>query len=266
MQTLLDIILTKKYLAGSLIASAAIILSANAVGEQAAILVGNLLYIPTAGTLLILAVVIFRIFGLGGFHGLAWFAFLGYASSWFVGEMLWLIQELYLKIDPFPSASDVFYIVGYTFLLMFFVAYLQPVRSAITKKMIIPASAFSVGILALALYLTVGAESGDVFSTTIAAVYPIFDSVVIIPALVGVALFFKGKVNFMWTLLCFGTIAVFAADTAFLVGQNDDSYYTGNPMEILFYWNYILLAFGVYNHIVLFKKAKSSDGLTSLGV
>lgn len=266
MQTLLDILLTKKYLAGSLIASAAIVLSANAAGEETAVLVGNFLYVPVAGTLLILAAVILGRFGLGGSHGLAWFAFLGYALSWFVGEMLWLIQELYLKIDPFPSASDVFYIVGYPFLLMFFVAYLQPVRGAITKKMLIPASAFSVGILALALYLTAGAESGDVLSTIIAVIYPIFDSVVIIPALVGVALFFKGKVNFMWTLLCFGTISVFAADTAFLVGQNDDSYYTGNPMEILFYWNYILLAFGVYNHIVLFKKNKHSDGVASLGV
>lgn len=266
MQTLLDAILTKKYLVGALIASVVIVLSANAVGEETAILAGNFLYVPTAGALLGLAVVILGRFGLGGSHGLAWFAFLGYASSWFVGEILWLIQELYLKIDPFPSASDVFYIVGYPFLLMFFVAYLQPVRSAITKKMLIPASAFSIGILTLTLYLTVGTESGDVFSTVIAAIYPIFDSLVIIPALVGVALFFKGKVNFMWTLLCFGTISVFAADTAFLVGQNDDSYYTGNPMEILFYWNYILLAFGVHNHIVLFKKSKSSDGMASIGI
>ncbi|WP_268543309.1 hypothetical protein [Candidatus Nitrosotenuis cloacae] len=266
MQTLLEIVLTKKYLAGALVASAVIVLSANAVGEEVAVLMGNFLYIPIAGTLLGLSVVILGRFGLGGSHGLAWFAFLGYALSWFMAEMLWLVQELYLKIDPFPSASDVFYIVGYPFLLMFFVAYLQPVRAAITAKVVAPASAFSVGILALTLYHTIGPESGDIFATVLATIYPIFDSMVIIPALVGVVLFFKGKVNFMWTLFCFGTVSLFVADTAFLMDQNNNSYYTGNPMEILFYWNYILMAFGVHNHISLFRKNKSPDASSSLGV
>jgi hypothetical protein len=83
--------------------------------------------------------------------------------------------------------------------------------------------------------------------------------VIIIPALLGVALFFKGQVNFTWTLICIGTISVFVADTAFLFAQNEDSYYTGNPMEIMFYWNYILLAFGVYGHMKLFQKPKHDN-------
>lgn len=265
MHTTLDTILTKKYLIGSLAAVAAVLLVSNLIGKETAILAGNLTYIPVAGSLLILSFLIFVRFGTSGHHGTAWFSFLGYAISAFIAEMLWLIQELYLKIDPFPSAADIFYLVSYPFLLMFFVAYFQPVKSAITKKMIGSSIAFSLGILFPSLYLALEPTSNsDSFTLVLGAIYPIFDALVIIPALVGVSLFFKGKVNFMWTLFCLGTISAFIGDAAFLFGQNEDSYYTGNPMEILFYWNYILLSFGVSSQLALFNKTKKDKKLEDL--
>ncbi|MEW6043889.1 MAG: hypothetical protein AB1608_06460 [Thermoproteota archaeon] len=259
MQTTLDVILSKKYLIAALIGIAIFNVVSNVVGNDFAILAGNFAYVPVAGSFLILSMMIVARFGISGTHGLAWVSFGGYAISWFVAEMLWLVQELYLQIDPFPSAADIFYLIGYPFLLMFFIAYLQPMRSAITKKMVAASFAFSIGVLSLSLYLVFsGTVNDDIFELVLATIYPVFDAMVIIPALIGVGLFFKGHVNLMWTLLCLGAISVFAADTAFLIAQNEESYYTGNPMEILFYWNYILLAFGIYNHLNLFRKPKDS--------
>ncbi|CAE6497133.1 hypothetical protein [Candidatus Nitrosotenuis uzonensis] len=259
MQTVFDTLFEKKYLIASLVTCTALVLLSNYLGVESAIIIGNLLYIPTSGALLILAILILVRFGTSGYHGVAWFAFTCYSISWFVAEMLWIVQELYLNIDPFPSAADIFYIIGYPFLLMFFVAYLQPVKVNITKKMFATSTVFAVGILVLGLYLTLRhGTTDDLFMMVIATAYPAFDSMIIIPALLGVGLFFKGKVNLMWTLICFGAICVFIADTAFLLGQNDDTYYTGNPLEIPFYWNYILLSFGVYSHLGLFRKESSS--------
>ncbi|MDG7050789.1 MAG: hypothetical protein JRZ94_06270 [Nitrososphaerota archaeon] len=259
MQTTLDVILSKKYLTISLIVIAAINLAANLISQDLATLVGNLGYIPITGAFLILSLLIASRFGLTGNHGLAWFSFAAFAVSWFIAEMLWIHQELVLKEDPFPSAADIFYIVGYPFLLMFFVAYLQPVRAAITKKILGLSSAVSIGVLVPSLYLVLSdGVHTDSLNVILGAIYPIFDAMVIIPAIIGVVLFFKGQVNFMWTLVCLGTICLFAADTAFLFGQNEDLYYTGNPAEILFYWNYVFLAFGVHNHLTLFKKEKKS--------
>lgn len=265
MQTNLESILVKKSLLGSLVACTAIILILNMVDRNATILVGNLTYIPVAGSLLALSLLILARFGIVGHHGMAWFSFAGYAVSIFIAEMLWIVQELYLKIDPFPSAADIFYLIGYPFLLMFYVAYFQPVRNAITKKMFFAALAFSVGILVPSLYIVLGSGSNtQIFEVTLGAIYPIFDAMILIPALIGVSLFFKGQVNLMWTLFCLGTISVFVADSAFLFAQNEDIYYTGNPMEIPYYWNYILLSFGVYSHLVLFQKTKSDKKLEDL--
>lgn len=259
MQTTLDVVLAKKYLIGALVGITIFNLATNLVSKDFAILAGNLAYIPISGSFLVLSLLILLRFGISGTHGLAWFSFGGYAVSWFIAEMLWIVQELYLQIDPFPSSADIFYLIGYPFLLMFLIAYLQPVRSAITKKMIASSTLFSIGVLIVSLYLVLTTTSNDdLFELVLATIYPVFDAMVIIPALIGIALFFKGHVNLMWTLLCFGVMSVFVADTTFLFEQNEESYYTGTPMEILFYWNYILLAFGIYNHLNLFRKSKDS--------
>lgn len=260
MQTGLDVATTKKYLILALVACASINLISNFVGNDTAIFVGNVMYIPVAGSFLIVSMLMISRFGTSGNVGLAWVSFGGYAISWFIAEMLWIVQELYLRIDPFPSSADIFYLVGYPFLLMFFIAYLQPVRLAITKKMFIAASSLAMGILIPSVYLALEpSKSSDLLQHILSIIYPIFDALILIPALLGVALFFKGQVNFTWILICLGTISVFVADTAFLFAQNEDSYYTGNPMEIMFYWNYILLTFGVCGHMKLFQRSRQ-DG------
>ncbi len=138
MQTAFDTVTTKKYLISALVACASVNLVSNFIGNSTAIFVGNMMYIPISGTFLIVSMLIISRFGMSGNVGLAWISFGGYAISWFIAEMLWIVQELYLKIDPFPSAADIFYLIGYPFLLMFFIAYLQPVRSAIQKKCLSP--------------------------------------------------------------------------------------------------------------------------------
>jgi hypothetical protein len=257
MQTHLDSLLTKKYLLAALVASATTNLVSNLFGKDHAILVGNFSYVPITGSLLVLSLLIIKRYGMSGQHAIAWVSFGGYAISSFIAEMLWMVQEVYLKTDPFPSTPDIFYLVSYPFLLMFFIAYFQPVRNAVTKKMLAGSIMFSAGILAISLYFTIETGSDQpLFEVALAAIYPMFDAIVIIPAIVGVSLFFKGKVNLMWTLFCLGIILLFVADTAFLLAQNEDTYYTGNPMEILFLWNYILLSFGIYNHLVMFRTQK----------
>jgi hypothetical protein len=125
--------------------------------------------------------------------------------------------------------------------------------------------AFSAGILIPTLYLALEPiTNAEMFNVMLGSIYPIFDALVLVPALVGMSLFLKGRVNFMWTLFCLGTISAFIGDTAFLLEQNESSYYTGNPMEIPFYWNYILLSFGVYSQLTLFQKTKTDKKLEDL--
>ena len=238
-----------------IISVAAINLIANYFGEETATIVGNFMYIPAAGSLLAVSIIVLQRLGTSGKHGTALIALVGFAICWFFAEIIWILQEIYFKIDPFPSTADLFYLVGYPFLLMFVISYLEPLKDGITKEILALAILAAIIVLVSSLYVVFNEdEELSNYEFALLAGYPIADAIVLVPALLGVILFFKGKVNFMWTLFFVGIISLYVADTTFLYTQLEDTYYTGHPLEMLFHWMYFLMAFGIYDYMKLFKK------------
>ena len=95
--------------------------------------------------------------------------------------------------------------------------------------------------------------------------YPILDSIILIPALIGVILFFKGGVNFMVSLLCLGIISQIIGDNSILFLSLQNIYYPGHLAEVLFLWTYALFAFGLSNHIGLFNEKSDSNTCPACG-
>jgi hypothetical protein len=194
-----------------------------------------------------------------GSHGKAWIAFAIYSAMWFIAEQVWMILELFYHQKPFPSSADIFYVAGYPAYFLFAILYLKPVKNAITKKMVIISSFIAVAVLVPNLYWSFVNNSGeDPLSVALGGFYPVADAIVLVPALIGVTLFFGGKVNFLWSLMLIGIIIEVVADTAFQYYSLDNSYYTGHPVDILFLWSYIVFSFGVYDHLKIFKTQQKS--------
>ncbi len=107
------------------------------------------------------------------------------------------------------------------------------------------------------LYLTfdVGDEVLSDIEIFLFAMYPILDSIILVPAIIAAVLFFRGQVNLLWTMVMFGTIFLVMADTSYLVFLVEENYYPGHPLDILYIWSYILYALGAYSHIKLYKKS-----------
>ena len=232
------------------------ILVATFFGKDVVKIVTDFTYIPVAGTLAVLSVIISTRFRKTGNHGKAWLLFLGIAISWFIAETTWTVYELVYHLNPFPSTADAFYLTGYPFLFLFTIYYLKPFRKIISNKMIVFASLIAISVLIPNLYMTINNNSDESkFEIILGAIYPIADAIVLVPALIGIVLFFRGEVNFLWTLLLIGILFEVIADTGFQYFTLDDSYYTGHPIDILFIWSYIMFSFGVYNHIQIFKKS-----------
>lgn len=255
MQTNLEKSQTKKYLLFSILAVGFIMLFANVAGQETATLAYNILFVPIPAALVVLSIIIAKRFGVKGKHGMSWIFFVGLAISWFIAEQLWLVYELVYKIDPFPSMADFFYVAGYPFLFLFSLYYLKPLKDAISRKTIAYASLAAITLLIPSLYMAYDTDSQiGPFEVALALSYPIADTIVLIPALIGVILFFKGEVNFLWSLVCIAIVLNVVADTGFLITSMNDSYYTGHPIDMLYLWAYILFSFGVYSHIQIFKK------------
>ena len=253
-QTRFEKINSNKFLLFSLLATGFVMLYANFLDHETRTLISDLIYVPVPGAMLVLSIIIAIRFRMSGKHGKAWVLFALLSVSWFTAEQIWMVEELVYKIDPWPSLADFFYLAGYPFLFAFSIFYLLPLRKAISKKLVITASLVSVAIL-IPTFSSVyqSNSSASDFEIALASSYPVLDALVLCPALIGISLFFKGEVNFLWTLMCIAIVLNVVADTGFLILTMDDSYYTGHPIDLLYLWAYLLFAFGVYHHIKIFK-------------
>lgn len=248
----------QRFLITSLLAISAGIIVANITSDDTARQFAGWSYIFTAGSVVVLALLTVSRTRFVGSHGKAWVLFAGFAILWFVAEQLWNVYELIIDIDPYPSAADVFWIMGYPLYFGFLVFYLKPFRQMISKKMVITASLMSLVLVIPSFYLSYNYEDRGDIDFLLGLTYPVLDSIVFAPALMGVSLFFKGQVNFLWTLMCLAILSIVAADTAFLFITSFSEYDSGDPVEILFHWGYILFAFGIYDHYKAFRGVDNS--------
>lgn len=235
-----------------------IIMLATFLGKEAVKSVTDIMYIPVTGVFVALTSMMVLRFRRTGSHGKAWLLFLGSATSWFIAETTWTLYELVYNVNPFPSVADAFYIAGYPFMFGFLIYYLKPVRRAATRKMIMTAVAISIAITIPSIYMAYSFDpSVSLLENVLATTYPIVDAIVFVPALIGIVLFFRGEVNFTWSLICIGIFCLTIGDLGFQFTTFTNTYYTGHPVDIILMWSYVLFSFGVYDHIKIFKKDKS---------
>lgn len=243
----------------SLIASGVAMVVAESISKETAIVFGNWIFLPIPGILVVLSIISAKRNGIAGSHGKAWISFAVFSAMWFIAEQVWMILELFYDQRPFPSIADFFYVAGYPAYFIFTILYIKPVKESVTKKMIIVSLLVVVAVLVPNLYMAFENNSGeDQVAVVLGTFYPVADAIVLVPALIGVSLFFGGKVNFLWSLMLIGIIVEVVADTVFQYFSLDNSYYTGHPVDILFLWSYILFSFGVYDHIKVFKGKRNA--------
>src|SRR3989304_7661696 len=245
---------TIKFLLVSLSVSALVVLVANLFGEKSATLVGNLLYVPITGTFVVVTVWVFSRFGLGGTYGKAWLFFVIFAVLSFVAEMIWVFYELVLETDPYPSIGDAFWLASYPFIFIFLVLYLKPFRKSISKKIITISVIIPLILAGVTIFATLEVEKENQFFLFLLTVsYPILDAIILVPAVIGIILFLKGEINFLWSLISLGILSMALADIGFFITQYNYAYYTGHPIEIFFYWAYIFYIFGAHYNLKIFR-------------
>lgn len=255
----------RKLLLFSLFVTGTTIIVSTFFGKETVKMTSDFMSILTSGVFALLSIILSSKFRKTGSHGTAWLIFTGTAISWFIAETIWAADEFVYHINPFPSFADVFYLMGYPFILFFSVFYLKPFKKLISRKMILLTSLVSITVLIPSLYMTIQNNSGESqYGIVLSATYPIADAIILVPAMIGIFLFFKGEVNFLWTLLLIGILFEVIADTGFQYFTLNNSYYTGHPIDILFIWSYLLFSFGVYNHIQIFRTSKKINESNNL--
>ena len=254
MQLFLNQFRIQEYLLFSLIAVAATVLAANFFSQQTATEITNWSFVLLSGAVMMLSVCLVSKYGTKGNHGKAWILFALFSTYWFVAELLWVLYDVVFQIPAWEYADDFFYITGYQLFFAFMIFYLRPFKRELSKKLVAGISLLSLILLLPSIYMIASSEF-DILENNlvVAATYPILDAIILVPAAIGVILFFKGEVHFMLSLICLGIVTQIVGDYSLLFASASGTYYAGHPGDILFLWTYLMFAFGIGKQIGLFS-------------
>lgn len=249
--------LTGKLFVASLLSVGFAVLFSNLMGKNTASATSDILLAVLSGLLLaVSATIVIRFRGRGD-HGMAYILFAGFSALWFLAEVSWLNFDMFARSPQFPQQDDLLYLGAYPLLFVFTIYYLKPFRLAVSRKMIALAGLATSVFLIPTLYSMHSLNpAASVPEILWGAIYPVADAAVLFPAVIGVSLFIKGKVGLFWSLTCIAIILNIAADSGFFFLDISKPSYSGNPVNLLYMWAYILFAFGAYSHVRIFSRPK----------
>lgn len=186
--------------------------------------------------------------------------FAGGVVCWFIAEQTWAVLDIVFELDPFPSIADIFYLLTYPFFVVFFILYLKPIKSDITKNTLLFSITMSLVFLLPALHVLIDYHQDDTsFAVAIGILYPILSSVLLFFILLGIAFFFKGTHTNFWTMIFIGFLIVALADNLFLFTIFDDSYYDGHITDLLYLIGYVFFIGGLIFYLNTKTKTTNSE-------
>ena len=176
------------------------------------------------------------------------------ATCRLIAEQIWAFYDHVLDTDPFPSEADIFFIAAYPFFTLFLFYSLKPIISNVSKNTWFFAIILSFAILLPSLLASYDDIAGDEsFSVSIALSYPIMSSIQLVPAIIGIFFLSKEGSSFSWMLILFGFVVEHISDTLFLFIELDGTYFDGHPVDLIFMYSFILLAYGMFLKLKLEK-------------
>lgn len=187
-----------------------------------------------------------------GTHAIAWIFFLAYAAMYATGEIFWTLCDS-TSLDTCFTA-EIIWVAGYVPLITFFVLYIKPFSSAITKKHVIVSSVISVLFLASSFIIIHDnvLEEKDA-ERLIPHLYVAFDTILIVPVMLGLGLFFRGRVSFAWTLLLLGVLSMTVADYSYYFANHGGSEMFDDWQNVFYVGEYTMFSLGLY-----YRSRKSS--------
>lgn len=191
-------------------------------------------------------------FGLKSILGRAMFAFSIGLFFWFIGEIVWAIYVIVYGIEvPFPSAADLFYLLGYPPLYFGLISYLKVFKDAFNRIVISISSIAGLIVIIVTSILIVPEaliSSSNLIEGILSTIYPVFDSLLIILAVMGAIIFFGGRIWMSWLLIAIGFILLGIVEISYYYQELLGLIWEGHPLELIWLWVYLHLSLAFYAH------------------
>lgn len=200
---------------------------------------------------------------------------------WALGDVLWYIFKLFLKIDPFPSIADIFYLIGYVliFIGIYKALRLAEVSLETFKKIGRPALAAIIPLVIIlilivsyfGIYLAYD-PSADVLTNFFSIGYGVADLILIISSLLVLSIinvYRGGKFASFWACFIIGLCLFLLGDILFafygVQFENDLKPYI--YIDLLYAGGYLLFAYAMFvkYYTMIAVKKNIEQNLTTAG-
>lgn len=202
---------------------------------------------------------------LGGLHGKTYAAFALGLGMWFAAELLQTYYEIGVDDEvPFPSVADGLWLAGYApFGYHLFATYRFFNKSARphTLVIVVATTAAIFGSFVPLTVLSSSLLSDNILELSVNVLYPTFDAILIVPAIMMFSILRKGKLGSVpWVLLSASVLIIAAADSAFgyIAATYPDSEIWG--FSTFYLAGYLCMAGALYCHsrFFIFDKARAT--------
>jgi diguanylate cyclase (GGDEF)-like protein len=184
---------------------------------------------------------------LGGPTGRGWFYIAAGTLAWAGGETLWFYFEAVRGIEaPFPSVADISYVAAYPLLLAGVLRLGIPLRRAAMLRTLLDATAIALIATAVAwvyvLEPIVHANGSTTFETLLGLSSPVGDLLLVFGLTVAALRRPTERSGLVLGMLGLGLASFLAADFAFAILSQSDSFASGSYLDNLWLAGYALIA------------------------
>lgn len=186
--------------------------------------------------------------------------------AWFIGEVIWFYLRVILNVDPYPSAADIFYLVGYPLLFAGLFNELRQQKISLKDfdpfvRIVLGFAAVIVGFLVFYFGVFQAFDpSVTVMENLITMSYGLGDLVLIVPAVLILKTtldYQKGKLFSPWMYLFAGLFLTLVADVLYAVFNDlySSSVWPYTLIDLFWIAGYLSLAYGFFSVISVIESA-----------
>jgi hypothetical protein len=178
---------------------------------------------------------------------------------WTAAEAIWGYYEVVLGEEvPYPSAADLFWLVGYLPLYLALLSRYRIFQTAPTRRQELLiglfALLFSIGSFVFVLYpMLVSFDTHRLIESLLNIIYPLADLLLLILTLAIVFTLEEGRFSLTWRLFGLGLVLVALADLLFSYATWNELYFPEGRLtaitvviDTLYYASYLTLGLGAY--------------------
>jgi len=165
----------------------------------------------------------------------------------FLGELTYLIYDLFLGIDPYPSIADVFFFLQYPLTLAYLILNIR-FFSSFTKRS--KMWVISLPIVIIAVYASISySDLGEAgFDFFYGITFVASASTLLAFAVLGATIFREGLLGKAWMILVIGILSLTIGDIWYYYLEYLGEFDLTHPVNLFWYAGYWIIIYALYKH------------------